>query len=136
MFNLIHVDGTDLICYNNGDIWRWNLKFKKWTKFVCKSKGYWQISITQNKKEKLYKVHRLICVAFKEGFTLDSLLVVDHINRDIHDNRVENLRCVTHQQNDFNKQNAKGYRKKSYIKKDGTILNFQRIIPVNKDYKP
>lgn len=125
MFELIHIDGCDLICYDNGDIWRWNLKQKKWTKFVSKKKDYWQIGIKNNKKIKNYLNHRIIANAFL-GLDLDSELVVDHINHLIHDNSVENLRCITQQQNLFN-TNAKGYHKRSYIKTDGTEVEFWQI---------
>ena len=101
MFKLIQIDGVDLICYDNGDIWRWNLKQKKWTKLVSKSKDYWQICITNNKKEKQYFNHRIIAHAFL-GLDLNSKLVVDHINHNIHNNSIDNLRVVTNQQNQFN----------------------------------
>ena len=112
MFKLIHINGCDLICYDNGDVWRWNLTQKKWKKFVSKSKGYWRINING----KYYSVHRLIANAFL-GLDLDSELVIDHINHDIHNNSVANLRVVTIQQNGFNRH-AKGYTKKNYTKKD------------------
>lgn len=122
MFKLIHIDGCDLICYDNGDIWRQNKNYKEvWTKFVSKSKDYWQIKING----KRYNINRIIANAFL-GFDLDSELVVDHINHDIHNNSVENLRCITNQQNQFN-TNAKGYCKRSYIKKDGTEVEYWRI---------
>jgi len=121
MFELIQVDGVDLICYDNGDIWRFNLRLKKWTKFVSIRKRYWQIRING----KNYLISRIICLAFK-GFDLDSELVVDHINHNIHDNSVDNLQVVTQQQNNFNK-NCKGYYKRSYIRKDGTECIFWQI---------
>lgn len=115
MFELIQIDGTDLICYDNGDIWRYNLRWKKWTKNVSESKDYWRIVINK----KCYKNHRLIANAFL-GLDLKSMMVVDHKNHDIHNNSVANLRVVTKQQNNFNLQNVKGYTKIRYIKKDGT----------------
>ena len=122
MFKLIHIDGTDLICYDDGNIWRFHLRWKKWVKFVSESKDYWRIRI--NKKD--YGINRLMALAFKEGFTLDSELVVDHINGDIHNNSVDNLRVITQQQNTFN-TNAKGYYKYSYIKTDGTEVEYWTI---------
>jgi hypothetical protein len=125
MWKLITVDGCDLICYDNGDIWRQNksLKYKEeiWTKFVSKFSGYWRIRING----KRYYNHRFICLAFK-GLDLKSKLVVDHINHNIHDNSIANLRCITNQQNLFN-TNAKGYYKGVYIKKDGTVVEYWRI---------
>ena len=133
MFKLITVDGTDLICYLDGNIWRQNKNYKEeiWCKFVSNSKDYYKIRING----KNYRNNRLIALAFKD-FTLDSKLVCDHINHDIHDNSLKNLRPVTNQQNNFNRQKTKGYRKRSYIRKDGTetitweiqlIINGKRI---------
>ena len=64
MFKLIQIDGTDLICYDNGDICRFGLQTKKWKKFVSESKDYWEIGITNNKKTKRYLNHRLTANAF------------------------------------------------------------------------
>ena len=116
MFKLIQIDGIDLICYDNGDIWRQNKNYKEeiWMKFVCNSKGYWRIKING----KLYLVHRLMMFAFK-NFDLNSELFVDHLDRDIHNNNLSNLEIKTNQENQFN-TNAKGYNKRIYIKKDGT----------------
>jgi hypothetical protein len=121
MFKLIHIDGTDLICYCNGDIWRYNLKQKKWTKVVSKFKGYWQIEINGKK----YLNNRIIANAFL-GLDLNSNLVVDHINHDIHNNSVENLRCITQQQNTFNRI-CKGYYKQIRKNKNGTEVEFWEI---------
>lgn len=50
-------------------------------------------------------VHRLIMNPPKG-------MQVDHKNRDIYDNREENLRIVTHSQNCMNTRKAKGYKSK------------------------
>ena len=49
MWKLIKVNGCDLICFDNGDIWRQNKNYKEeiWFKFVSKSKGYWRIEINR-----------------------------------------------------------------------------------------
>jgi len=116
MFELIQVDGVELICYSDGNIWRQNKNYKEevWTKIVSKKKDYWAIEING----KFYLVHRIICVAFK-NFDLKSELVIDHINHNIHNNSIENLRVVTQQQNNFN-TNAKGYCKRIIKNKNGT----------------
>ena len=38
-------------------------------------------------------------------------MCIDHINNDKRDNRIENLRLVTPEQNNWNNPKAKGYRK-------------------------
>ena len=60
--------------------------------------GYMQICVySNNKKKKYYLSHRFIvecfCGEIPNGF------VIDHINRDKLDNRLDNLRVVTQQQN-------------------------------------
>jgi hypothetical protein len=70
--------------------------------------GYSMLKLTHGYKQKNYKVHRLVAFAFL-GLDLDNpKIIIDHINRNITDNCVSNLRQVTQQQNLFNK-NAKGY---------------------------
>ena len=81
--------------------------------------GY--IVTTINKKS--YLVHRLI-YAWHYGI-FNSSMQIDHINRDRSDNRIENLRVVTNQQNKFNKTNTKGY---TYNKKN---KKFQARITIN-----
>lgn len=61
---------------------------------VCKTHGY--VFIRLNKK--LYREHRLIWKMFYN----DEPKVLDHINRNRADNRIENLRSVTFSENCFN----------------------------------
>lgn len=61
------------------------------------SSGYWQVGING----KRYQLSRLIWIYHKGD--IDDGLHVDHINRDKHDNRIENLRAITQTQNEWNK---------------------------------
>ena len=61
-----------------------------------------------------FKIHRLIWIYFN-GF-IDPTLEIDHINGVKDDNRIENLRLVTSQQNKFNKK-VKGYSWDKLVKK-------------------
>ena len=60
--------------------------------------GYVCIKINQ----KIYKAHRLIYIMFNGH--IPNRLQIDHINGIRNDNRIENLRVVTNQQNQFNKK--------------------------------
>jgi len=101
----IVIEGKRFKCFEDGTILRQNIRQNKWT--ICNgsldSSGYLQIGIHSRLT---IKKHRLIAYAF-ELLELNSELVVDHIDRNILNNRIENLRAITHQQNQFN-TDAKG----------------------------
>jgi len=109
MFRFVRIDNTNLVCYSNGKILRFNKCSKKWT--VChgsKTKdGYLQMRIDR----KVYLCHRVIAHAF-DILDIESELQIDHINfdktNDKTNNCVFNLRPATTQQNSFNRNN-KGY---------------------------
>lgn len=85
------------------------------------NKGHWTIgSISGNKykqicyKKKHYSVHRLVAETFIPN--PDNKPFIDHINRDRSDNRVENLRWVTAQENQNNtkRNRTEGKRLKDF----------------------
>ena len=88
--------------------------------------GYRRIMI----KRKSYLEHRIIYLMHNPNWDITKLSQqIDHINRDRDDNRIENLRLVTHQENQFN-QNARGYsyckrvkKYRAYITIDGKDIN-------------
>ena len=75
--------------------------------------GYRQIKVNNV----IYPAHRLVWV-YHNGF-IDENMQIDHINGIKNDNRIENLRLVTAQQNCFNRSrlNAKGYTWNKDVKK-------------------
>lgn len=79
------------------------------------NRGYLRVAIDK----KRYSVHRLIFL-YHHGYIPEFL---DHINRDRGDNRIENLRECTQQQNMANssisKRNTTGYRGVFYSKDVG-----------------
>ena len=92
----IIVNGQRVVCYEDGSIERPESRRTdcRWRSFGCESEhGYMRIYV--NGKQ-MY-VHRIIAKAFLGDDA--SSLEVDHINGDRSDNRTENLRIVTHQQN-------------------------------------
>ena len=62
--------------------------------------GYLSIVLCKDKTQKSYKVHRLVAIAFIE--TDDYSLEVEHLNAIPDDNRVENLKWSTHDENMVN----------------------------------
>ena len=109
-YHIITVNDTTIKCFCDGRIhtlFTYKDGRTKWTERTNKPNscsGYIQIQIGI----KMYKVHRLIMMAFVG----ESDQQVDHINRIKTDNRFENLRYCTDSENQWNKEsvdNAKGY---------------------------
>ena len=75
------------------------------------SRGYLRVGLGRNRaKKKIVRVHRLVATAFIPN--PDNLPEVDHIDRNPHNNCVENLRWVSHKQNC---KNRKRKRKTKFV---------------------
>lgn len=62
--------------------------------------GYYQVVLCKDGKEYSHKVHRLVAMLFLTN--TENKQQIDHINRNIIDNRVENLRWCTRSENMLN----------------------------------
>lgn len=88
-----------------------NIKTGKLVKIHNDSKGYKIVGLYFNGKRKTCILHRLIGEAFIEN--PDNKPFIDHINRVKNDNRIENLRWVTHLEN--MKNQSRGHITKEMI---------------------
>lgn len=93
--------------------------------------GYWQVCY----KGKFYKLHRVIWEMFNPP--IEGLLEIDHIDRNLNNNKLENLRLASRQLNALNRgvqsnnllgirgvsldSCGKGFR--SFIKENGKTVN-------------
>lgn len=104
-----------LFDYHEGLLfWRERDKFENRDEvagYTHKESGY--VHVTW--KGQTWKVHRLIWIWHHGDIPED--LTLDHINRVRNDNRIENLRLVTHSDNQVNKASA-GVKGISYHKRD------------------
>jgi len=104
-----------------GDVW--SCKRKRLLKPELNTRGYYRIVLCKDGKAKKYSIHRLIAINFIPN--PENLPCIDHINRVRSDNRIENLRWITHRDNSCNSSqtiNRKGHiEKKTYTKKNGEI---------------
>ena len=78
-------------------------------RYMCftDNKGYFRVCLSNGYGTKHFSIHSLVAQAFIGGRHDD--LVIDHINSDKHDNRVENLRYVTVKQNNLKRYHVDGY---------------------------
>ena len=76
--------------------------------FTCKEKilkpavtssGYAQVILCKSDTKKGVTVHKLVAIAFLNHTPCGMKLVIDHINDDKLDNRLENLQIVTNREN-------------------------------------
>ena len=81
---------------SNGDIY--NCKRKNLMKsLICKGNGYFKIGLTKNNKQKTYLLHRLIAIHFIEN--PNNYELVDHIDNNRINNKLDNLRWVDYSGN-------------------------------------
>jgi len=104
------------------------------------NRGYLRVSLHNNKKVKVYTVHRLVAEAFLPNPLCKPC--VDHIDTDKSNNTVMNLRWVTHQENMLNeityKQNIVQHQEKKkvincFTLKGEFVKQYESTISVKKD---
>ena len=74
-----------------------NLKTKRIINPDKEEKGYRRLSIKRKGKRKHFAIHRLVAIAFIPN--PENKRQVDHIDNDKSNNRVDNLRWVSNQEN-------------------------------------
>ena len=63
------------------------------------SSGYYTVSLFNRKKRRTYQVHQLVAIAFLNHTPNGNKLVVDHIDNNPLNNRLDNLQVITQREN-------------------------------------
>lgn len=107
-----------------------NIKTKRILSKNIDKDGYFYVGLYQNKKKYCRHIHRMVALTFISN--PDNLPIVDHINQDKQDNKINNLRWVTH------KGNARNSKLNSKVKvcdfKGNIIKEFDTIIEASEYY--
>ena len=91
-------DYPNYLIYEDGRVWS---KLKKIFLKPSINSGYLMVCLYKNKKPKWFSIHRLIALHYIPN--PNNKLEVDHINRITKDNRIENLRWATRQEQMHNR---------------------------------
>jgi len=102
--------GKDYKICKNGDV----ISYKKYEegkilKPHINTHGYLYVTLSKNKKQKNFNIHRLIAIYFIDN--PNNYQIVDHINQNTTDNSIVNLRWVTKSGNMRNRKNQGKYMK-------------------------
>jgi hypothetical protein len=84
---------------------------EKLLKPTSDGKGYLKVSLSLNKKRTTTRVHQIVAITFLNHKPCGHDLVVDHINDNRSDNRVDNLQIVTQR---FNVRKTQGSDSSKY----------------------
>ena len=121
------VDYPNYLIYPDGRVQ--NKKSKRFLKLQTSHDGYPYIGLYKDKKQKNYTTHRLVALHYIPN--PDNKPEVDHLNRIKNDNRIENLRWVTHSENNQNigkqKNNKSGHKYISYDKSKKSYRFYKMI---------
>lgn len=78
-----------------------NIKSLRRNKILYPSKehGYLKTSLRKDGKQRHFSIHQLVAMAFLGHEPCGHKVVVDHINENKLDNRIENLQIITNKEN-------------------------------------
>tara|TARA_R110002153_G_C13023790_1_gene467835 strand:- start:48 stop:530 length:483 start_codon:yes stop_codon:yes gene_type:complete len=95
------------------------------------NKGYYSLRLNFNTHRKSYLVHRMVYLFYHPDWNIDDSSMenlIDHIDRDKTNNDIDNLRVVTHQENQFNRNACGVTYIESYKKWKAQITFNQKCI--------
>ena len=155
--DMVNIDGYEnyyLFDLKNNSVF--SLRNNRYLKAMRNNKGYSYLSLYKNKKRKNFLLHRLIYKSHNPAEMIDGLCV-DHVDRNINNNNLSNLRLCTMSENSCNRgkldkvkfkniqilkstYNVKiNFKKKSYKKSfnnliDALLWRDENLICIHKEF--
>ena len=125
-YKIIDLNGVKLLVFKSGTIYRWfcNKYWKLVRNTINHSCGYNRILINSN----MISRHRIMCFTFKNLDINNKARQIDHIDGNRINNKLDNLRIVSNQENCMNQTRAKGYTYNKNIKKWQAYIRFNKLI--------
>lgn len=113
-----------------------SLKFnqERLLKLGTDANGYYIVSLCLNSKPKTRSVHQLVAESFLNHTPNGHTMVVNHINLNKKDNRVENLQIVTARENS-NKKHLKSTSKYTGVCWDKSKKKWKSSTSINGEHK-
>ena len=106
-FNQLEIPGTDGWYHATDDGRIWSCMTGRFLKPVLAPNGYFKVELCINGEQTTHMIHRLVALTFIPK--VEGRNIVDHINENKQDNRLENLRWSNHSLNHHNVSKTKGY---------------------------
>ena len=112
-----------------------NVKSLKWNKErvlkPCPNKdGYYTLNLSKKGKCSLKKVHQLMAITYLDHNPCGMKKVVNHINFNRQDNRIENLEIITHREN-TNRKHLNSSSKYTGVHWNKSAKRWQSRISIN-----
>ena len=112
--------------------------FKRGKEIILKpallKNGYLALILNKNGKQKCFTIHKLVAIVFLNHIPERFKNVVDHINNNKIDNRVENLQIISNRENSSKNKNG-SYSKLTGVTFDKRMKKWKSIIYIDKKTK-
>jgi len=126
---MVNIDGYENYLFDKKNNSVLSLKNNKYLKPMRNNKGYSYVSLYKNKKRKNFLLHRLIFKSYNPDEMINNKCV-DHVDRDINNNNLNNLRICSYSENNCNRKKLDKVRYKNIQILKNTylvIINYQKI---------
>ena len=114
------------------DVWNGKVFYKQKGRILKHNKdnyGYSIVRLSNGKNKKTIKVHKLVVMAFLGHIPCGMRLVVDHIDNDKNNNKLDNLQIITQRENvsKDKKNKTSKYTGVSFVKKTNKWYSYLRV---------